>query len=242
MAVQPHRPGLGLPVLATLAGLGLCLDQARLGYLARHAEVARLLCAPPLWLWSTLAVGMLVAGGVGLHAALRQGDARRARVPLLAAVVVGFVELFVTPAVRPVSARLDAVLPVRAFAETIRQSMDQGGGLPESKAELDALLAGGAMGRAFPGPALLLHGEPIEQWEVQLQQGCGGPALDAGGARAGSFLYCVEDGGGAAWLTAVGRCSSTFGGPELLSMDGRPVWERLVAPRAPLDAGGAAAP
>ena len=100
MTSDTPRPPLLLPLLATALGLGLCLDQARLGYLAREAEVSRLLVAPPVWLWSALAVAMLSAGGVGLYGARVRHDARLARVPLLALVIVAFVELFVTASAR----------------------------------------------------------------------------------------------------------------------------------------------
>jgi hypothetical protein len=220
-----RRPALGVPLLATALGLALCLDQARLGYLARDAEVARLLVAPPLWLWVLLALAMIGAGGVGVYGARVRRDARLARVPLLAVVIVAFVEIFVTAPARPVSTRLEAV---RAFGEAVREYQQQSGALPATQGELEALVTGDATGRPFPSPTLLVRGVPVERWTPRLLTGCTGPQLERGNTPAGTFLYCLQDGGGSAWITAVGRTSSTFGPPELLQLEGKPLIETVV--------------
>lgn len=203
------------PGIATAVSVAVAGDRIWLGWRARSAEVSHLLSAPPLWLWIPALVLALAALPIALSLAARRGD-RFARVPLLVAVVVVFVELFVTPAVEPPGGAGTSEILVRGAAAMIESQLADPERLPQTTEELSAAL------EQLAAPPYLIRGIRPAAWKLRLQSHCTGPALSADGASAGTLLYCLSPDGKRAWITAVGLASATFGRPELLRVGDKP--------------------
>lgn len=78
---------------------------------------------------------------------------------------------------------------------------------------------------------LFKDGTRVEQWHVEVREGCGGPAESAGGAPAGTLVYCVAPNRRRAWITAVAvPLGKRFGAPEIISVEGAFVGDVRAAP------------
>ena len=225
--MAPPRPRLIAPLLSTAFALALILDQLRLGWLAGHAEVSHLLAAPPVWLWAVFALLALAALYAAMVLAQRRADVRLSRLPLLLLVVVAFVEFFVTPAVRTPGGPDEPSLLVHMFDALAESSAVELGRLPSSTAELAPVVA------QLGVPPYLVHGARVPRWKLELKRNCDGPESRVGDLGAGTYVYCLSADGGQAWVTVVGRQSSTFGPPEILSERGKPVFGAVKLPREP---------
>lgn len=65
------------------------------------------------------------------------------------------------------------------------------------------------------GPVpLFVRGQRVEGWEVEVREGCTGPAIDPAQSRAGTLLYCVAGDGQRAWITLVGTSLTPGFGPR----------------------------
>lgn len=218
------KPRLWPALVATAVALAMAGDQLWLGWNARSAEVSHLLEAPPLALWipvSLLVVAALAAAIWGL----RTGHPRLPRLPLLAAVLVAFIDAFVMPPARPLAPRVDALLAIQSFAQAVQELQREGRPLPQTVEELQPAL------EEQLAPPYLARGKHLDRWSLVVRRGCSGPDTGAAGLAAGTFIYCLSTDGRQAWITAVGRGSTTFGPPELLQDAGTPFYETLAAPQ-----------
>jgi hypothetical protein len=85
--------------------------------------------------------------------------------------------------------------------------------------------------RQNAGPVpLFKEGVPVEQWHVEVREGCAGPASAAGNSPPGTLVYCVSSDRRHAWITAVAvPLGQRFGKAEIISTEGAFVGDVAVA-------------
>ena len=212
----------------TMLGAALNGDCLRLAVLGHRAEVAHLVGLPPLWFWAPAAVLFLASLAVGALAMRGVLQARLSRVPLLIAVVLGFMDAFVLPDVRSSLPTLDVLIPVEQLGEAV-QEMAKGGTLPSTVEELSPAVAG------LGSPSLLVHGERPDHWALVVRTDCTAPIDSAPGTSGGTVLYCVSADRHRAWITAVALTDATFSHAEVARMHGQTLVQQVNgdAPPAP---------
>lgn len=161
-----------------------------------------------------LLTALALAATIALH--LRNPEFARAhRLALAAACALVFLDFTI------ISSRRSPALPEERIAMAV-QSFSEGAseyatadGVPTDRRGLAELAAKAGL------PPVFRDGVQVERWDVELRDGCSGPAADARTAAAGTLIYCRSTDGRRAWVSAVAVPLGTrFGSPGVISIEG----------------------
>lgn len=179
---------------------------------------------------------VLIASAASLGIAIwgvrkgRGSDFKGFRLLPIVGVVALFVDLFlISPGKLPLSTSDQLRFVLEEFRVSIeRKSSPQG-------VVTDEGLLRGELAR-FGKPPLLVRGEPLTTYAVQVRHGCDGPVADAPGVQAGTVIYCIAPDRKRAWITAVALpVGEKFGAPTVLRDGTETLFGVIdVAPPAPI--------
>lgn len=187
---------------------------------ANGNEVAAMSTLPSLpfalvLLLLAFAGGALTAFGVRKRL---DGAWRGYRVMPIIAVVGLFLDLFLVSANKtPFSSAARAAASIEVFEHKAAE-LSGAATVSADTAALEKLL------EELGEPPWLVNAQPLPKWSLQTFEGCQGPRLERGEARAGTMFYCVAGDRSQAWITAVGLpLGERFGPPQLVSAAGQPM-------------------
>jgi hypothetical protein len=185
---------------------------------ARTAEVSAFSELPSLVRPSIVLVLTGLAAGVVVWGLLRRRGEDFKGYRLLPILLVGalFVDLVFAEHRVPLSSLDVATISLKAFQDLAQQQATVHA-VPAEAAVLSPMLE--KLGR----PPYLVHGQPVDQYTLQVRQNCDGPVQSAPGLQPGTLIYCVAPGRKGAWITLVGLpAERRFGAPDVVAVNGEP--------------------
>lgn len=158
--------------------------------------------------------------------------ARPARWISAAAVVLVFVDFMGISSRRDLSYPEDALVGAANIIATIGNEASGTDVVARSPALFDEALS------RFSDVPIFVNGERVARWQLQLREGCAGPAADPQGAAPGTVVYCVASDRRQAWVNVVATArAKPFGDAAMTGVDG--IWvghvEVATAAAAPVE-------
>ncbi len=208
--------------VAAVAGTALLGDTVRLYAEGRSAPVSHLVAVPMLAFWIPAALVFGASLVVGVMALRGKLLGRLSRMPMLVLALIGFVDAFMLPDVRPPLSAFDVSLPLQVVGQGI-EAQAEGGKLPVTVEELLPTVS------AVGAPSLLVRGVRPAQWALVVRTDCTAAVDSAPGTAAGTMIYCVSADRRRAWLTAVAPTEERFGEASVARVNGSPLVQRIAA-------------
>ncbi|XXF76553.1 hypothetical protein P2318_26360 [Myxococcaceae bacterium GXIMD 01537] len=228
----PTRKTLLANAISLLALAWLYGGDLRDALRAREAEVAAYTLPPSVVPPAVVLVLGAIATGIAAWGLLRRRDDtfRGYRLLPIVLVLALMVDLFRAESADLLSSADTTGAVLEDFRDSV-QALASSEQVPSDAAALRPLL------QKLPPAPYLVRGQSVGPFELQVREGCTGPASEPNGARPGTLIYCVAATREEGWLSAVGLPAEQRFGPPAMVSQGGVLQVARVQPRPPSEQG-----